>query len=154
MIDVIIDDDIEFEAPAAIAVAVCQACTSAGVAESDIELCVRFASDASIQGLNRQWREQDKVTDVLSFPMQEAPFDFSQSLGDIALAVPFVLHEADRLGVAVNDHCLHLIIHATLHLLGFDHIDDAEALGMQAIETQAMQAMGLHKPYPELTEKL
>ncbi|MBN4073596.1 rRNA maturation RNase YbeY [Mariprofundus ferrooxydans] len=160
MIDVLIDDGIDFAASALIAApqsieaAVRAACACAGFAgEKNIELCVRFASDASIHALNRQWRDQDKTTDVLSFPMQQAPFDFSASLGDIALAVPFVEREAARLAVPVDDHCLHLIIHATLHLLGFDHSNDAEAEHMQKLETQAMQAMGLHNPYP-VTESL
>ncbi len=165
MIDVVIDDglagvsfaapsdspdqsDFHFTMPEHIEAAVSAACASAGFAAQDIELCVRFASDSSVNALNLQWRDQDKVTDVLSFPMQSAPIDLSEPLGDIALAVPFVLHEAARLHVPSDAHCLHLIIHATLHLLGFDHIDDNDARSMQMLEQQAMQRLGLHDPYP------
>jgi len=151
MIDVLIDDDITFEPPENIEAAVLSACANAGFTTTqDIDLCVRFGSDRTIQSLNQQWRDKDKVTDVLSFPMQVAPFDLSESLGDIALAVPFIIHEATRLNVSAVNHCLHLIIHATLHLLGFDHIDDNDALRMQKLEQQTMHALALHNPYPEL----
>jgi len=150
MIDTVIDEDISYETPARIDEAVRAACVSADFKAEQIELCIRFASDQSIHELNKIWRDKDKVTDVLSFPMQEAPFDAAESLGDIALAVPFINHEAERLNLLPSDHCLHLIIHATLHLLGFDHIDDNDAQAMQEREQQAMHSMGLHDPYVDL----
>jgi len=151
--DSLIDDglmnhDIAFTPSSRIGEAVLAACASAGVHEHHITLCVRFASDHAVQALNSQWRNKSSVTDVLSFPMQEAPFDFSDSLGDIALAVPFIRQEAERLHLPTDDHYLHLIIHATLHLLGYDHINDNEATQMQALELQAMQTLQLHQPYP------
>ena len=148
MIDIVVDDDISFDLPDHIEAAVLAACNSAGFKAIKPSICVRFASDQSVRSLNQQWRQQDKVTDVLSFPMQEAPFDLSQPLGDVVLAVPFIAQEAARLQLPAADHCLHLIIHATLHLLGFDHIDDDEASRMQALEQMAMRRMGLHDPYP------
>jgi len=147
-VDVIVDEGVVFEPSSRIEEAVLAACNSAGMHGNSITLCVRFASDAGVQTLNKQWRHKDKVTDVLSFPMQGDPFDFSESLGDIALAIPFVGLEAKRLNVPVDDHCLHLIIHATLHLLGFDHIADTDAERMQRLETQAMHSLKLHQPYP------
>jgi len=156
-VDIIIDADVEgFEPPQRIDEAVRVACAVAGNITGETiavpHVCIRFAADAEIQALNRQWRDKDSVTDVLSFPMQEAPFDAAESLGDIALAVAFVGQEAARLERPLAAHCLHLIIHATLHLLGFDHIDDAEAMQMQQLEKEAMQRMGLHDPYPDLAE--
>jgi len=158
MIDMLIDDDISVEISKSLPsaqqaeTAALAACACAGFSATEIDLCIRFASDTSQQALNKQWRDQDKVTDVLSFPMQQAPCDVSEPLGDIALAVPFILQEAARLDVPEHDHCLHLIIHATLHLLSFDHIDDNDAKRMQALEQQAMQTLGLHNPYPEPIE--
>jgi len=160
MIDVVVDDDISFETldrfkiPNGIEAAVLAACNSAGLKDPKPSLCVRFASDQTIQAFNQQWRQQDKVTDVLSFPMQEAPFDLSEPLGDIALAVPFIIEEAKRLNLSAADHCLHLIIHATLHLLGFDHLGDADAQRMQTLEQQAMRSMQLHNPYPIHTDDI
>jgi len=154
MIDIVIDEGIAFEPPADMDKAVRVACESAGIDTEQIDLCIRFTSDQSIQSMNKQWRGQDKVTDVLSFPMQEPPFETSESMGDIALAVPFIELEAERLKLPESDHILHLIIHATLHLFGFDHIDDDDALKMQKLEQQAMHNMGLHDPYPMDAEQL
>jgi len=158
MIDVLVDDalggsdesgaDETFEPPQGIKAAVQAACSVAGYASRQPTVCIRFTTNKTIRSLNRQWRNKDAVTDVLSFPMQDAPFDLSESLGDIALAAPFVRHEATRLGLPVEAHILHLIIHAMLHLLGFDHLEDAEAARMQALEIEAMQGLQLHHPYP------
>jgi len=113
-------------------------------------VCIRFASDEVVQQLNAEWRNQDKVTDVLSFPMQEAEaLDSQESLGDMVLAVPFVLDEAMRLDVSQDAHIYHLIAHSTLHLLGYDHMNNEEAEQMQRLENTIMLKLGLHKPYPE-----
>jgi len=151
VIDVIVDEDLEgsFTAPDHIESAVMAACEIATLAGVKPELCIRFATDDEVHKLNRQWRDKDKVTDVLSFPMQQGmEIDFEQPLGDIALAVPFIRQEATRLNLPYSAHTLHLIIHATLHLLGYDHIDDDDAVEMQALERQAMAKLGLHDPYP------
>jgi len=152
MIDIIVDDELEgdYSPPLAIQAAVVEACRVAGFSHDDPELCIRFTSDHEIRALNREWRDKDKVTDVLSFPMQDGPeFLADLPLGDIALAVPFIEEEAKRLALPADAHCLHLIIHATLHLLGYDHIDDADAGRMQQLESQAMAQLGLHNPYAD-----
>ena len=151
MIDVIVDDELEgiFTSSDHIGKAVLAACQVAGYSGQEPDLCIRFASDDEVRKLNATWRNKDKVTDVLSFPEQVAPdFDFENSLGDIALAVPYIIEEAERLGLPQHDHALHLIVHSTLHLLGFDHIDDGDADEMQALEREAMTLLGLHDPYP------
>ncbi|MDQ7004028.1 MAG: rRNA maturation RNase YbeY [Ghiorsea sp.] len=113
-------------------------------------VCIRFSSNEAVQQLNAQWRNQDKVTDVLSFPMQEAEaLDSDESLGDMILAMPFVRDEAQRLAVAEDAHIYHLIAHSTLHLLGYDHILDADTENMQRLENNILMKLGLHKPYPE-----
>ncbi len=149
MIDLLIDDGLTIKAPERIEEAVCTACSMAGIASVAPELCIRFASDQTVRELNHQWRDKDQVTDVLSFPMQDAPIDPTQPLGDIALAVPFIEQQAAQLALDCDAHILHLIIHATLHLLGFDHIEPDEAIRMQRFEVRAMLQMGLHHPYPE-----
>jgi len=151
-VDIVVDDDLagDFTPPDGIEAAVQAACSVAGFTAKPL-LCIRFAADAGIRALNSQWRGLDKVTDVLSFPMQDGDtIDPDESLGDIALAMPFVQQEADRLGLPLAAHIMHLVVHATLHLLGYDHIDDEEAVQMQQLERQAMQLVGLHDPYPEL----
>jgi len=151
MIDIVIDEGISGSLPdeASIFRAVEAASAEVGLTQA-VHLCIRFADDATVEGLNRQWREKEGVTDILSFPMQEGPkFDLDESLGDMILATPFTIKEADRLSIATTDHMLHLIVHATLHLLGHDHMEDSEAEIMQKMESDAMQNLGLHNPYPD-----
>ena len=158
MIEVVVDEVLDegFVLPDGIDKAVLAACKVAGCSSDQMpDLCIRFASDSEVQELNNQWRCKDKVTDVLSFPMQDGPtFDMTQSLGDIALAVPFIQFEAKRLNLSQSAHALHLIVHATLHLLGHDHINDDDADKMQALEKQALLQIGLHDPYPVSTSDL
>ncbi len=155
MIDMIVDDDVSplvsqqnIENVVKVSCLVVENITQPSV-------CIRFSSDEVVRQLNAQWRDKDKVTDVLSFPMQDGDsFDADESLGDIILAVPFVQSEANRLNLPVEAHSMHLITHATLHLLGYDHIADDEAQVMQQLENQVMLKLGLHQPYPEYSEEV
>jgi len=155
MIDILVDDDGEdgpLPSEAAIRQAVTTACVEAGFQHTPM-LCIRFSNDETVQTLNREWRKKDSVTDVLSFPMQDGDEpEADESLGDIILATPFTIHEATRLSRPVTDHMLHLIVHATLHLLGYDHIDDEDAKVMHKHERAAMNKLGLHDPYPDEDE--
>ncbi len=122
-----------------------------------IEVSVRLTSDAEVQTLNRQYRQQDKPTNVLSFPMVQPDLieslgntdDGEVLLGDIVLALETCEREATEKGVPLADHAAHLIVHGVLHLLGHDHMDEAQADVMEAIETAAMIALGLHAPYED-----
>lgn len=120
-----------------------------------VEISVRLTSDDEVQTLNRQYRHKDKPTNVLSFPMVQPDLlpslansdDGEILLGDIALAHETCAREANERGVTLDAHAAHLIVHGTLHLLGHDHMNDAEAEAMEAIERDAMAALGLHDPY-------
>jgi len=150
MIDILVDDGVHCSfSHAMIKKAVHTSCAEARGIRSP-SLCVRFAHDAVVRQLNHQWRHQDKVTDVLSFPMQEPDgLNDQEPLGDVILAVPFVQEEAHRLGVPEEVHIYHLVAHSTLHLLGYDHEDDKDAEVMQRLENRIMGRLGLHMPYPE-----
>jgi probable rRNA maturation factor len=156
VIEILVDEGVDMARMpgAARASAAAQAAFALAGGTGEPSLCVRFAPDAAVQALNRDWRHKDKVTDVLSFPIQDGEIDATADLGDIALAVPFVEREAARLALPVADHALHLIVHGVLHLMGYDHEDDAEAAEMQALERRAMAGLGLHDPYPfeEMTD--
>lgn len=114
-----------------------------------------FTSDAEVHVLNREWRARDKPTNVLSFPMLERDEldalantdDGEVLLGDIMLAHGVCAREAAEKGLPLEDHVAHLIVHGTLHVLGYDHIDDAEADHMEAIEVKALASLGLANPY-------
>ena len=123
-------------------------------AERPVELSVRLTSDAEVRALNEQWRGKAKATNVLSFPMLGTD-DFKIAnvdgpellLGDIVLARGVCLAEAADKRIAVEDHAAHLIVHGTLHLLGYDHHDDGEAADMEAREVRALRRIGIADPY-------
>lgn len=150
MIEVMLDTGInaaQVPGDATVRHAVAAACMQAGISRK-VTLCVRFAGDDAIRALNRDWRGKDVPTDVLSFPMQEGPdYTLEESLGDIILSWPFVVREAERLGLMPQLHAQHLIVHGVLHLLGFVHGEDMDAERMQAMERKAMKHLGLHDPY-------
>lgn len=116
-----------------------------------------FTSDAEIHALNREWRQRDKPTNVLSFPMLErdelsqlAPDGPPAMLGDIALAYETCAREAADKGVSLEAHAAHLIVHGLLHLAGHDHVDsDAQAEQMEALETAILAKLGIPDPYGE-----
>ena len=117
---------------------------------------VLFTSDAEVHVLNREWRAKDKPTNVLSFPMIQPDLleavtqnsdDGEVILGDIVLAHQVCVAEAAERGVSVEDHATHLIVHGVLHLLGYDHMEDAAAEAMEDMERAALASLGLHDPY-------
>lgn len=116
-----------------------------------------FTSDAEVHALNREWRQRDKPTNVLSFPMLErdeleglAPDGPPVMLGDIALAYETCAREAADKGVSLEAHAAHLIVHGLLHLAGHDHVDsDAQAEQMEALETAILAKLGIPDPYGE-----
>ena len=113
------------------------------------ELSVVLTGDAEQQALNRDWRGIDKSTNVLSFPQIEPFGPVSGLLGDIILARETLEREAAEQGVSFEDHFTHLMVHGFLHILGYDHIDDDEALVMEGLETQILASLGVADPYAE-----
>jgi len=105
------------------------------------EASVVLGCDDFIHTLNRDYRDKDKPTNVLSFP-QDLPM-----LGDSIFAYETIVREASEQDKSFEDHLLHLSIHSTLHLLGYDHIDDQEAQEMEAIEIKLLDEMGVKNPY-------
>jgi probable rRNA maturation factor len=119
-----------------------------------VELSVRLTGDDQVRTLNAHWRGKDKATNVLSFPMAEAyelnDESFAEKellLGDIVVANGVCQREAADKGVSVADHAAHLIVHGTLHLLGYDHQSNADAADMEAREVRALQTLGISNPY-------
>ena len=114
-----------------------------------------FTSDAHVHELNREWRQRDKPTNVLSFPMLTRNHLLALEvegppvlLGDIALACETCAREAQEKGVPLEHHAAHLIIHGLLHLAGHDHVhSDEEAEAMEALEIAALAKMGIEDPY-------
>lgn len=115
-----------------------------------------LANDARVRDLNKQWRQQDKATNVLSFPSGESPGgddghhdSAGYFAGDVILAEETLVREAHEQGIPVADHFHHLALHGLLHLLGFDHETDAGAEAMEALETTILASLGIADPYAD-----
>ena len=113
------------------------------------ELSLVFTDDASIREINAEWREQDKATNVLSFPAfplvpggKPGPM-----LGDIIIAKETVEREAVELEKSFDEHLTHLMVHGFLHLFGYDHMNNSEAERMEGLETRILAGLGLSDPY-------
>ena len=121
--------------------------------EGDCEVTVRVVDGAEIRALNRLYRQQDNVTNVLSFAAGEIdglPRQEQRMLGDVVICAPIVNKEAAEQRKSVADHWGHILVHGALHLLGYDHVTDDEAAGMEALETRILAERGVADPYTVL----
>lgn len=115
----------------------------------DWELSLRIVDSAEMRDLNARYRGKDRPTNVLSFSAELPDAVDLPLLGDIVVCAPVVRSEAEAQGKILAAHWDHMLIHGTLHLLGFDHESEGEAAEMEALETQALQALGWPCPYTE-----
>jgi probable rRNA maturation factor len=105
-------------------------------------LTILLTNDAALKSLNAKFRGKRKVTNVLSFPSPDAEY-----LGDIAIAYEIVSREAQAQKKSIKAHAAHLATHGVLHLLGYDHEDESDALLMEGLEKQILARLGLPDPY-------
>jgi probable rRNA maturation factor len=151
------DTDVDWDGLAAQAVAAALQGAGAVFGDVPVELSVRLTDDAEMQRLNNDYRGKDKPTNVLSFPMHGADVlarwaeagETDLLLGDLALGHQTVLREAADKQVPIEAHVMHLLVHGTLHLLGHDHMDDATAEAMEALETRILAGLGIADPYAD-----
>ena len=168
MLDVLVETDAEWDSKTGWKALARQA-AEAAIAESafpqlthsrrPVELSIRLAGDEEVRSLNVEWRGSDKPTNVLSFPMVEPAAigdggwvgDKSDGqelmLGDIVLAHGVCEAEAAARAIPLERHAAHLMVHGTLHLLGYDHLDDAAAADMESREVRALARLGIADPY-------
>lgn len=122
-----------------------------------LEISIKFSDNDEVQQLNSSYRGKDKPTNVLSFPLvpQDLLGSLSNSddgeilLGDIVMARGICGDEAKEKSILMADHASHLLVHGVLHLLGYDHETEAEALIMEALEVKALQNLGIANPYAD-----
>ncbi|MGJ3231759.1 MAG: rRNA maturation RNase YbeY [Oceanicaulis sp.] len=112
------------------------------------DVVVLLTDDETVHALNKRFRNQDKPTNVLSFP---APSSENYP-GDVALAYETCAREAEAAGKSLADHALHLVLHGVLHLNGYDHQEEGEAAEMEALESAILTGLGLDDPYLAGTE--
>ena len=111
------------------------------------ELNILVVGSAAGRRFNRQFRERDYATNVLSFPYEAAPGEHTGLLGDLVICAPVVAREAREQRKTVRDHFAHLTIHGVLHLLGYDHETDRDAERMEALERHILAELGVADPY-------
>lgn len=146
--------DAEPEAEAVIRRAIDTAAASVTDDIADAELAVMLTDDAGIRTLNRNWRNIDKPTNVLSFPAlrpegTRQPDEPPPMLGDIAIAYETTRREADDEGKPFDHHLSHLAVHGFLHLIGYDHETDDEAEEMENLERQILAQLEIPDPYAD-----
>jgi len=124
--------------------AVLEAC---GPERETSQLTIRLVEEAEIQELNRTYRHKDKPTNVLSFPFEAPPGVEIPLLGDIIICASVVAQEATEQGKPLEAHWAHMVIHGTLHLLGYDHLEDEEAEQMEGLEIALLGGLGYADPY-------
>ena len=124
---------------------------AAGGPPGPVEVSLVLGDDAMLRRLNESYRGQDKPTNVLSFAISEgsgpAPPGAPTLLGDVVIAYERVIDEAQSSRKTPLEHLSHLVVHGVLHLLGYDHQNDADALAMERLETDILDGFGMPDPY-------
>jgi len=118
--------------------------------DRDADVSVRIVDEQEMRALNRDYREQDKPTNVLAFPAGNTGFvppGEMPLLGDIVVCAAVVAREADEQGKPPGHHWSHMLVHGTLHLLGHDHVTDPQAQAMEALERRILESLGIADPY-------
>ena len=115
------------------------------------ELSLVLAGDKTLQSLNKEWREKDKPTNVLSFPGKNIAVGETAEmmLGDVIISLETTKREATLENKTFEDHLSHLVIHGFLHLFGYDHETDEEAVQMESLEIKILNELGIANPYED-----
>ena len=155
-IDAVVEDERWRDLPALVERACRATLSHLGLDPDGWEISVLGADDTRIAALNGQFRGKPRPTNVLSWPAEERaaaepggvpPPPEGEELGDIALAWETCAAEAEAAGRAFEDHVTHLLVHGTLHLLGYDHHREADAALMERTEIEILSALAVHNPY-------
>jgi len=114
-------------------------------------VCIRVVGLAVSRRLDRTYRGKDRPTNVLSFPASPVESATDGAIGDIVICAPVVAAEAREQGKSLTEHWAHIVVHGTLHLLGFDHPNSRQARAMEALEVEILGGFGYQDPYLPVT---
>ncbi|MCZ6718142.1 MAG: rRNA maturation RNase YbeY [Gammaproteobacteria bacterium] len=118
----------------------------------NVQLTVRIVDEEEGTELNERWRQARGPTNVLSFPSEGLEAITPDLLGDVVICAPVVESEAREQGKSLTAHWTHMVIHGTLHLLGFDHVDEDHAREMELLEAQILKELGYSDPYESVID--
>lgn len=110
------------------------------------QISVVFTSNSKVQELNSQYRGKDRPTNVLSFAFNDDGSD-EEMLGEIFIAYDVIAYEAKEQGKTLYNHLMHILIHGALHLIGYDHVENADAEDMEALEIELLAKIDIENPY-------
>ena len=119
----------------------------------DAEISVRLVNETEMADLNRRFRAKEGSTNVLAFPFESAPELNLPFLGDVVVCVPVLQREAAQQHKGLTQHFAHLLLHGTLHLMGFDHQTEEQALQMETTERDILKQFGIPDPYGDIAEQ-
>jgi probable rRNA maturation factor len=111
------------------------------------QVSIEIVDKNTSQDLNNTYRQKNKPTNVLSFPLELPEFVGEDLIGDLAICAAVVKEEVKQQNKTLSDHWAHLTIHGCLHLLGYDHIQDDDAEVMENLEIQLLEHLGIENPY-------
>ncbi len=114
---------------------------------ANLEQSIRIVDEQESRTLNRDYRAQDKATNVLSFPAEASEYLDYDNLGDLVICANVVEREAEQQGKALSAHWAHMVVHGMLHLQGYDHITDEQAEEMESLEIEILATLGQTNPY-------
>ncbi len=113
----------------------------------DSEIVIRIVDEQEMTQFNEQYRKKKGATNILSFPFDAPEGIESQLLGDLLVCAPIIEKQAIQQNKTIEDHWAHMIVHGILHLIGYDHINDAEAEEMEALEVKLLKTIKIKNPY-------
>lgn len=122
--------------------------------QEDVEIVIRIVDEAEIAQLNEQYRHKQGSTNILSFPFEIPDIEGLESnlLGDLIICAPVLAKEAIEQNKSLLDHWAHIVIHGVLHLLGYDHIDEADAEEMESKEIAFLHQLNIPNPYLQVID--
>ena len=115
--------------------------------DTELELSIRIVDEAEATQLNEKWRDMEGATNVLSFPTEITEEIQPRPLGDVVICAPIIAREAIEQEKPIADHWAHMVIHGTLHLLGYDHIETLEMKKMESLEIKLLNQLNIDNPY-------